>query len=330
VIVVATGFEAFDAHLKPEFGYGVYPQVITTLDFERLAAGELTVNGHKPQKVAFIQCVGSRDPSCGHSYCSRVCCMVTAKQAYTVREQLPDAEITVFYMDVRAFGKGFEEFYDRVREEGVLYRRGNPSEINRRGERVVVRAEDTLLGEPIELEADLVILAVGMTPRASAPAISSLLKLARSQDGFFMEVHPKLRPVDTAIAGVFLAGTCQGPKDVTETIAQARAAAAAGMIPLLRGQVQVDAATARIDEELCSGCGQCARACSFEALSLHPVTGVMRVNSVLCQGCGACAAACPSGAIDLRQYRFAQILAQVDELVASEIRLPAPSLQPVS
>jgi len=330
VIVVATGFEAFDAHLKPEFGYGVYPQVITTLDFERLAAGELTVNGHKPQKVAFIQCVGSRDPSCGHSYCSRVCCMVTAKQAYTVREQLPDAEITVFYMDVRAFGKGFEEFYDRVREEGVLYRRGNPSEINRRGERVVVRAEDTLLGEPIELEADLVILAVGMTPRASAPAISSLLKLARSPDGFFMEAHPKLRPVDTAIAGVFLAGTCQGPKDVTETIAQARAAAAAGMIPLLRGQVQVDAATARIDEELCSGCGQCARACSFEALSLHPVTGVMRVNSVLCQGCGACAAACPSGAIDLRQYRFAQILAQVDELVASEIRLPAPSLQPVS
>jgi heterodisulfide reductase subunit A len=247
--------------------------------------------------------------------------MVTAKQAKTVREKLPNADITVFYMDVRTFGKGFEEFYDQVREQGVIYRRGNPSEIIRRGERVVVRAEDTLLGEAIEQEADLVVLAVGMTPRASTPAVSTLLKLARSPDGFFMEAHPKLRPVDTAMAGVFLAGCCQGPKDITETVAQARAAAAAGMIPLLRGQVQVDAATAKIDEMMCSGCGQCAKICSFDALSLHPVTGIMRVNSVLCQGCGACAAACPSGAIDLRQFRFEQVLAQIDELSEHDLQL---------
>lgn len=321
VIVVATGFEPFDAHLKPEFGYGVYPQVITTPDFENLAAGEIKVNGRPPEKVAFIQCVGSRDPAGGHPYCSRVCCMVTAKQAQTVREKLPNADITVFYMDVRTFGKGFEEFYDNVREQGVLYRRGNPSEIIRRGERVVVRVEDTLLGEAIEHEADLVVLAVGMTPRASTPAVSTLLKLARSPDGFFMEAHPKLRPVDTAMAGVFLAGCCQGPKDITETVAQARAAAAAGMIPLLRGQVQVDAATAKIDEMMCSGCGQCAKICSFDALSLHPVTGIMRVNSVLCQGCGACATACPSGAIDLRQFRFEQVLAQIDELSEHDLLL---------
>jgi heterodisulfide reductase subunit A len=333
VIVVATGFEAYDARRKPELGYGMYPQVITTLDFERLVEGEgWSLN--KPRKVVFIQCVGSRDPAAGNSYCSRVCCMVTAKQAKIVRERLPHAEITVFYMDVRAFGKGFEEFYDQVRESGVVYRRGNPSEIIKRGERVVVRVEDTLLGEAVEVEADLVVLAVGMVPRASTPALSGLLKLARSADGFFMEAHPKLRPVETAMAGVFLAGCCQGPKDVTETIVQARAAAAAGMIPLLRRHVQVDAATAFIDEDMCSGCGQCARACSFEALSLKTLIPgpaslsgefnllpgrttlqLMRVNPVLCQGCGACAAACPSGAINLHQFTFDQVLAQIDELM---------------
>jgi len=318
-ILVATGFETFDAHKKPEFGYGAYPEVITTLDFERLARDELSVNGRKPQRVAFIQCVGSRERSLTsgdgrNPYCSRVCCMTVARQARLVRERLPQAQVTVFYMDVRAYGKGFEEFYDDVRQQGVLYRRGNPSEIIRRGDHVVIRAEDTLLGEPVEVEADLVVLAVGMTPRAESDQLASLLKLARSSDGFLLEAHPKLRPVDTAMGGVFLAGCCQGPKDISETIAHARAAASAAMIPMMRGKVPIEAATAFVDEEMCAGCNQCAQVCSFSALHLHPVRNVMTVNPVLCQGCSACATACPSGAINVHRFTFDQVMAQIDVL----------------
>jgi heterodisulfide reductase subunit A len=311
-IIVATGFETFDPHLKPELGYGVYPQVVTTLDLER-QFNQQGCTGN-PESIVFIQCVGSRDQTAGNPACSRVCCMVTANQARQVRELFPTAQVTVFYMDVRAFGKGFEEFYDQAREAGILYRRGNPSEIIRHGERVAVRAEDTLLGKQVEVEADLVVLAVGMRPRADNEVVAGLLKLSRSADGFLMEAHPKLRPVETAMAGVFLAGCCQGPKDITDSIAQARAAASAAMIPLMRGQVQVDAATAFIDEDLCSGCGQCATVCSFSALSMHPVRSKMIVNPVLCQGCGSCALACPPKAIRVHQFTFDQVLAQVNAL----------------
>jgi heterodisulfide reductase subunit A len=201
----------------------------------------------------------------------------------------------------------------------VIYRRGNPSEIIRRGDRVVVRAEDTLLGEPVEVEADLVVLAVGMMPRSDTDAVAGLLKLARSADGFFLEAHPKLRPVDTAMAGLFLAGCCQGPKDISETVTQARAAASAALIPLMRGKVPVEAATSYVDEELCAGCGQCAEVCTYSALSLHPVRGVMTTNPVLCQGCGACAAACPSGAINIHHFTFDQFLAQIEALTAPQL-----------
>lgn len=244
-IVVATGFDVFDPHRRPELGYGVYPEVITTLEFERLAsasgptAGKITLNGHSPREVVFIHCVGSRDRSLsdgedGYSpaYCSRVCCMAVAKQAHLAHDRLPGANVTVFYMDVRAFGKGFEEFYDRVREEGVIYRRGNPSEIIRRGEKVVVRAEDTLLGEPLEVEADLVVLAIGMKPRLDAADFAGMLSLERSPDGFFQETHPKMSTVESNVPGVFLAGCCQGPKDIPDTVAHAKAAASAAMILL--------------------------------------------------------------------------------------------------
>jgi heterodisulfide reductase subunit A len=313
-IIVATGFEVFDARRRPELGYGAYPQVITTLEFEKLAADELHVNGHSPKEVVFIHCVGSRDQNLGNPYCSRVCCMVAARQAHWVRQKLPDSRVSVFYMDMRAYGKGFEEYYDQLREDGVLYRRGNPSEIIRKGDRVVVRAEDTLLGEAVEVEADLVVLAVGMQPRSNSGEIASLLKLSRSGDGFLMEAHPKLRPVDTSMAGVYLAGCCQGPKDICDTVSQARAAASAAMIPLMRRQVQVEATTSFIDEELCAGCGQCAEVCTFGALSLHPVRGVMTVNAVLCQGCGACAATCPSGAINVHHFTFEQFIKQIEAL----------------
>ena len=241
-VVVATGFDLFDPLRKPELGYGTYPQVITTLEFERLAsasgptAGRIALNGKLPRSVVFIQCVGSRDNSLGIPYCSRVCCMAVAKQAHLAHDRLPGAQISVFYMDVRAFGKGFEEFYDRVRAEGVLYRRGNPSEVLRSGDRLLVRAEDTLLGERVEVEADLVVLAVGMAPRGDAEGVSQMLGLRQDPNGFFLEDHPKLRTVESGIPGIFLAGCCQGPKDIPDTVAHAKAAACAAMIRLAQAE----------------------------------------------------------------------------------------------
>lgn len=320
-IIVATGFDTFDARLKPEFGYAVYDKVITGLELEQrlfnsYASPEGTPLGDGDiEDVVFIQCVGSRDRSVGNPYCSRVCCMYTAKQAHLLREQLPDARITVFYMDVRAFGKGFEEFYDQVREERVLYRRGNPSEIYKRGDRLVVRAEDTLLGKPVEVEADLVVLATGLVPRSDAENVSRLLKLPRSEDGFFMELHPKLRPVDTTTDGMFLAGCCQAPKDIADTVAQAKAAASSALIPLCLGKVRVESVTCAVDPLLCSGCGLCEEACVFGALTLDQRKGVMTANQVLCKGCGACSMVCPSGAIVLRHFTPEQILAEVEAAV---------------
>jgi heterodisulfide reductase subunit A len=315
-IVIATGYNVFDPRLKPEFGYGLYPQVVTTLELEhRLASGDLTVNGKTPKDVVFIKCVGSRDQQLGRPYCSRVCCMISAKQAQLVRQALPDSRVTVFYMDVRTFGKRGEEFYDEARRAGVRYRRGNVSEIYRRGDRLVVRVEDTLLGRTLEHEADLVVLAVGMEPRPEAADIAALLKLPRSADGFFLEAHPKLRPVDTAVDGVFLAGCCQGPKDIPDTVAQAKAAASSALIPLMRGVVPMEAATAIVDPEFCAGCGMCVEICPYGAPALDPLWGVSRVNAVLCKGCGACAVTCPSKAIRLQHFTPDQILAQVEALV---------------
>ena len=286
-IVIAIGYDHFDARLKPELGYGKYPNVITAPEFEHLSTRPPDHPTIQPRDVVFVQCVGSRDQTVGNEYCSRVCCMYTAKQAHLVKEKLPQANVTVFYMDVRAFGKGFEEFYDRVRRDGVMYRRGSVSEIYKRGERVVVRAEDTLLGEPLEVEADLVVLATGIVPRSGAQAIAELLKLPRSPDGFFAEAHPKLRPVDTVNDGIYLAGCCQGPKDIPDTIAQAKAAASSAMIPLSRGKVKVESVTGVVEVEFCAGCGICESLCTYGALTRDARRGIMTVNKVLCKGCGA-------------------------------------------
>jgi len=315
-IIIATGYDVFDPHHRPELGYGQYPNVITSLEMEhRLATEDLTGFGKPVRSVAFIQCVGSRDAQVGNPYCSRVCCMYTAKHARLVRELLPEADVTVFFVDVRTFSKGAEEFYDEARAKGVRYRRGNISEIIRRGERVVLMAEDTLLSRPIEFEADLVVLAVGMESRSDAAHLSTLFKLPRSADGFFLELHPKLRPVDTAVDGVFLAGCCQGPKDIPDTVAQAKAAASSALIPLLRGTVPVESATAVVDEEWCAGCGMCVEVCPYGAPALQPLWSVSRINAVLCKGCGACAVTCPSKAIRLQHFTTEQVLAQVDALV---------------
>jgi heterodisulfide reductase subunit A len=315
-IIVATGFSPFDPIRKPELGYGQLPSVVTSAEMEGRLQGGACGNGtNDPKRVAFVQCVGSRDAQVGNAYCSRTCCMVVAKQARQVRQLHPEAEITVFHMDVRTFGKAAEEFYDQARAEGVLYRRGSVSEVFRRGDHAVVVAEDTLLGRPIEHEADLVVLANGMEPDSDTAALSTMLKLPRSPDGFFLELHPKLRPVDTCVEGIFLAGCCQGPKDLGDTVSHARAAAASALIPLLRGTTAGEPATAVIDPELCAGCGMCVAACPTGASALDAVRGAARITAVLCKGCGACAVACPSSAITPLHGTSRQVLAQVDALL---------------
>lgn len=241
-IIVATGFDMIDPQTKPEFGYGMYPNVLTGLEFERLCSaagptgGKIIVNGQTPKEVVFIHCVGSRDSHTGVPYCSRVCCMYTAKHAHLVRDKLPEANITAFYMDVRAFGKGYEEFYDRVKHERVVYRRGEPSEVYKRGDKLIVRAEDTLLRRTVEVETDLVVLATAVIPRTDMAEVAAMLKLERSPDGFFMEAHPKFRPIESSRAGILIAGCCQGPKDIPDTVAQAKAAASSAMVVLRKQQ----------------------------------------------------------------------------------------------
>jgi heterodisulfide reductase subunit A len=241
-IVVATGYDTFDAGLKPEYGYEVYPNVITGFELERLdqaggpTSGRIEINGKEPKSVVFIQCVGSRDKSVDVEYCSRVCCMYTAKQAWYVKHKIPDAKVTVCYIDIRAYGKGYEEFYERVQREGVIYRRGVVSEIYKRGDKLMVRAEDTLLGEIYEEETDLVVLATGLRPREEAKELTNVLNIATGADGFFLEAHPKVGAIESSVEGIFLAGCCQGPKDIPDSVAQASAAAALACITLAKAE----------------------------------------------------------------------------------------------
>jgi heterodisulfide reductase subunit A len=243
-IILATGFDPFDPKRKPEFGYGVYPDVLHGLELERLCSasgptkGEILIQGKKPKEVVFVHCVGSRDKTVGNEYCSRVCCMYTAKQAHLLRDKIPDARITVLYMDVRAFGKGFEEFYERVQKERIIYRRGNPSEVYRKNGKLVVRAEDTLLGEPFDLEADLVVLAGGLEPRKEEEFLKEMLGLEKSSDRFYAEL-PGLDPIVSKTEGVFFAGCCQGPKDIPDTVAQASGAAALACTILAKGRKKI-------------------------------------------------------------------------------------------
>ncbi len=320
-VILATGFANFDAKLKPEYGYGVYPQVITGIDFERInradgpTQGKIEINGKTPRNIVFIQCVGSRDKSVGVEYCSRVCCMSTAKQALYIKSKLPDAKVTVCYIDIRAFGKGYEQFYEKAQGEGVIYRRGVVSEIYKRGDKVVVRAEDTLLSEAYEEEADLVVLAAGLQPGKDTVDLSRKLNIAVGPDGFFLEAHLKLGPVETTSDGIFLAGCCTGPKDITDAVSQGHAAAVKASIPLLLGKVNTQAIVTAIDAEVCAGCRLCEHYCAYNALTFDARRQVMTVNETLCRGCGACATACPSGANQLKNYSKKQIFEMISSLL---------------
>lgn len=319
-IILATGYDPFDPRRKPELGYGRYPNVITGFELERLLSaagptrGVVEIGGKTPQSVVFLQCVGSRDKTVGHEYCSRVCCMYTAKHAHAIKEKIPGAKVTVFYIDIRAFGKGYEQFYERVQKDGVIYRKGSVSEVYREGEKLVVKAEDILLGEVVEERTDLVVLAVGLEPRKDASQVMRTFTIQADADGFFLEKHLKLDPVATSTDGVYIVGCCQGPKDIPDTVAQAKAGAAEALGLLARGKVLVEPIVASVDQDLCAACGLCERMCSFGALALEKSGKFMAVNEALCKGCGACASVCPSGAMTLKHFTYRQILNQLEAL----------------
>ena len=321
-IVVATGFNVFDAARLSAFGYGKSPNILDGIQFERMSSATgptqgqiLTAEGKKPERVAIIHCVGSRDKN-ANAYCSRVCCMYAMKHAHLVRDKT-GAEVFEFYMDIRAFGKGYEEFYERVQEEGVYFVRGRGAEVTvQDGGQLQVKAEDTTLGIPVQINVDMVVLATAMEAQPDAGKVASTFGLSRSSDGFFQEAHPKLRPFHTNTEGVFLGGTCQSPKDVPDTVAHANAAAAEALSLLSRGEVVISPQTALVDEKLCSGCKTCLTLCPYTAISFKVIgeNGVAEVNEALCKGCGTCVAACPAGAITARHFSDTQILAEIEGL----------------
>jgi len=277
-IVMATGYDQFDwKSAYGEYGYGKYPDVISGLEFERLlSAGGPTggqikrpSDGREPKNVAFIKCVGSRDDTKGKSYCSRACCMYTAKHAYQVKTKIEDSEAYVFYMDVRTAGKSYEEFYQRALNAGAKYIRGRVSKIYPRGDKLILKSEETLLGMPIEVEADLVVLASAMVPAAGAVELAKMVGFSVDKDGWFQEAHPKLQPVETFAAGVYLAGTCQGPKDIPDTVAQASGAAVKVLGLLSKTELATEPMVSEVDVTKCSGCGLCVPICPYSAISLQ-------------------------------------------------------------
>ena len=319
-IVVATGYSLYGQDRLGEYGGGTIPDVVDGLQFERmLARGEIRrpSDGRVPRSVVWVQCAGSRDPELHKPYCSKICCMYVAKQAMAYRERVPDGQAYVFYIDIRTGGKGYEEFAQRAMEEArVLYLRGKVSRIFPQGDKVVVWGADTLSGKLVEVAADLVVLASAVVPREGAEALARTLRIATDEHGFFSEAHPKLRPVESLTAGIFLAGAAQAPKDIPETVAQA-SGAAAKVLSLFSQRVMVmEPTVAAVDWELCSGCGLCVPACPYGARALHEWLPVATVNEALCQGCGACAVACPNKASRLRNFTTSQVLAMMEPYLA--------------
>jgi len=328
-IILASGFETFDPRRIPAYGYGRYPNILTAMEFERLvnASGPtggkvLLADGGEPRAVGIIHCVGSRDENY-HEYCSRVCCMYSLKFAHLLKEKTK-AAIYDFYIDMRCFGKGYEEFYHRLLKEGTHFIRGRVSEITplalteKEEGKLIIRVEDTLLGAVRRIPVDMAILAVGLEPGLDHNRLAKTFNISCSQDTFFLERHPKLAPVATFSDGIFLAGTCQGPKDIPDTVAQAGAAAAEALALADLGHVELEPITAVIDDTLCSGCRICIGLCPFTAIALDKEKGISVVNDALCKGCGTCVAACPSGASYQKHFRDEQIFAEIEGLLQPE------------
>ncbi len=316
-IVVATGFDLYPLQALGEYGGGRYPDVITALEFERMLKDGLRrpSDGKEVKSVAFIQCAGSRDPQRHRPYCSKICCMYVAKQASLFKQKVPDGQALVFYIDIRSQGKKYEEFVQRaIMDYGVLYIRGKVARVYEEGGRVFVRGVDTLSGRPVEAEVDLAVLANAVVASPGAEELAKRLRVATDAFGFFQEAHPKLRPVESLTAGVFIAGAAQFPKDIPETIAQASGAAAKVLGLFAQRELIQEPTVAYVIEELCSGCGLCIEACPYEARAFHPWKGIATVNVALCQGCGACAVVCPNKASRVRNFTPLQYLAMVEEI----------------
>lgn len=318
-LVIATGYEVLNKKILGPYGNGKYPDVIDGLQFERIlsasgpSSGEVKrpSDGKVPKRVVFVQCAGSRDPENAMPYCSKVCCMYTAKHAMLYKHRVHDGEAVIFYIDVRTAGKGFEEFYKRTTDEGILYVRGKVSKIYEQNGKVTVWGADTLTGKKVELDCDMVVLATAMVPTPESKALSNILKTAQDENGWFVEAHPKLRPVETMTAGFYLAGAGQGPKDIPEAVAQASGAASKVVALFSQKELLHAPVIAGVDEDICSGCGICVEVCPYQARELElkedGKTKKIKVVEVLCEGCGACSAACPSGAAQQKNFGDEQV-----------------------
>ncbi len=318
-IIVATGYDLYEKENLPEYGYGIYPDVIDGLQFERLlsASGPTSGEVHRPsdntvpKDVVFIQCAGSRDER-HNSYCSKICCMYTAKHALLFKHRVPDGQAYVFYIDIRAAGKDYEEFVQRAMEEDrILYLRGKVAKVFQEGNKLMVWGADTLTGKTVEIPADMVVLASAIVPRSSTRSLVQELKIASDESGFLKEAHPKLRPVESLTSGIFLAGAAQGVKDIPEAVAQGSGAAAKATGILASKKLVHDPQVSDVEEVICGGCGVCISVCPYSALSRDQRRNVVLVNDVLCEGCGTCAAACPTGAAQMRNSTGGQVLQMI-------------------
>jgi len=339
-IVVATGFQLYSIGLDQEseklsgygeYGYDKYEDVIDSLQFERIVsasgptAGEIVrpSDGKVPETIVFIKCVGSRDNAKGMDYCSKICCMYTAKHTMLYKHKVHQGTAHVFYMDIRSGGKNYDEFVRRaIEQDGAKYHRGRVSKITKEGDKLIVRGADTLSGKPVTVEADMVVLASAMRPTDGATQLAQKLSVGYDQNGFLSESHPKLRPVETNTGGVFVCGACQAPKDIPESVAQASAAAAKVMIMFSRDEMARDPEVARVDEAQCVACFACKRVCPYGAIEEAEILDregnlikkTARVNPGLCMGCGTCVAVCPSKCIDLDGFTDEQVYAQLYSL----------------
>jgi heterodisulfide reductase subunit A len=340
-IIVATGLEVFDPTGLTEYGYTRYENVITSMEFERLISSGGPTEGHfvrptdmqRPRHIGFIQCVGSRtvpmpgsngrEPAGrGHPYCSNICCMNTVKDSLLLLDHYPDTQISVYYMDIRAFGKGFEDMYRRSKEAGVRYIRGLPGQILEDPHTCNLRltVENIVTGELETHQHDMIVLSLGLVPPDSQALIKQLLTLSTTEDGFFLESHPKLKPVDAPTKGVFFAGCAEGPKDVKDSVTQASAAAARAQIILNQPTIKLEPVVAWVDQELCNACGRCVRVCPYHAIAGGDAKQKIKATVIeaMCQGCGTCAPECTRDAITIRHFTDQQLLAQVDEALAHD------------
>jgi heterodisulfide reductase subunit A len=328
-IILATGFDSFDPQIDKRYGYKVLDNVITSLEFEHLSnAGGPTMgrivlkDGRRPESVAILHCIGSRDEKY-HPYCSRVCCMYSLKIAHLVREKT-EAKVYEFYIDLRSFGKGYEEFYNRLMKEDVIFVRGKGAEVTDVAEKpeekgkLIVKCEDTLLGMVRRIPVDMVILATALEPKKDTQEVARIFSVQRSRDGFFLERHPKLAPVSTATDGVFLAGACQGPKDIPDSVAQGAGAAANVIAMIDKGVVSIEPIVSYIDPEKCAGCKLCLTLCPYNAIEFKDEKKVSQVLDALCKGCGTCVASCPSGVPIQYGFKDDQVFAEIEGILGTE------------